>query len=196
MTAEPWTPACMEPGELADWERLNHTAMSMRAALPCADCLPSFAAEMRAEGRCNGTPRGTEEPMLDDRDELARRQIAAVRGGEARLAQVREAKPDAVELVLETPCGTCAHAPVCARKRLLDAIGDVPVRMPELEDGLVLTLHAVVECDQYLRAPKAKAATVSVVTSVKPGGEWTPERRARMSEAMRRRNLAKAGQQG
>jgi hypothetical protein len=192
--AAPWRAACMSDDEWATWSESNDRLVGKaHAALPCQDCLPAFAAEMRAEGRCNGTPRETEkEPMLDDRDELARRQIAAVRGGEARLAQVREAKPDAVELVPETPCGTCAHALVCAWKRDLEAIGDVPVRLPELADGLTMTLRAVVECSAYLRAPRAKADPRQARTEQAFSAVWTPERRARQSELTKRRNLERA----
>lgn len=47
----------MEPEELAGWNRLNlQVAASTRAARPCEDCPLTFAAEMRAAGRCNGEP--------------------------------------------------------------------------------------------------------------------------------------------
>lgn len=195
--AAPWRAACMSDEEWTAWSESNERLVGKAHAVsPCVDCLPSFAAEMRADGRCNGVPRGTEEPMTDTFDAATMAAASRLRGGEARLAQVREAKPDAVELVPETPCGTCAHALVCAWKRDLDAIGDVPVRMPELADGLTMTLRAVVECSAYLRAPKAKDATPRPALSA----VWTPERRARQSELTRQRNLeraaAKAGQQG
>jgi hypothetical protein len=64
----PWSPACMEPDELAAWEEMRDrsTAYHDRTARPCHDCLAGFAAEMRAIGRCNGTPAGFEEdPEMD-----------------------------------------------------------------------------------------------------------------------------------
>jgi hypothetical protein len=192
--AAPWRPACMSDEEWAAWSESNDRVIGKaRAALPCADCLPSFASEMRAEGRCNGIPRGTEgEPMTDTFDAATMAAASRLRGGEARLAQVREAKPDAVELVPETPCGTRAHALVCAWKRDLEAIGDVPVRLPELADGLTMTLRAVVECSAYLRAPKAKAAGIVAITR-KP---LSPEHRDAIRRGQERARAAKAGQKG
>lgn len=46
----------------ARWDRLNWQARTNRAALPCGDCTPEFAAEMRAEFRCNGFPGMTGLP--------------------------------------------------------------------------------------------------------------------------------------
>jgi hypothetical protein len=60
--AVPWTPACMEPDELAAWGEMNGRVRgSGQAQSPCTDCRLAFAIEMRAIGRCNGTPRGVEE---------------------------------------------------------------------------------------------------------------------------------------
>lgn len=61
-----WDPACMEPDELAGWQALNaQVAASVRAARPCEDCLPDFAAEMRALGCCNGAPGGGASPPAE-----------------------------------------------------------------------------------------------------------------------------------
>lgn len=53
-----WSPLCMSDGEWANWQRLNPRlpAGEGRADRPCADCPAEYAAEMRAQGRCNGTP--------------------------------------------------------------------------------------------------------------------------------------------
>ena len=52
-------PPCMMPGELARWSEANLLFVGSRRALsPCLDCTPTFAVEMRLEGRCNGTPCG------------------------------------------------------------------------------------------------------------------------------------------
>lgn len=48
------TPVCMAADELALW-----LASEVRGggSTPCVDCPLAFAAEMRAQGRCNGKPR-------------------------------------------------------------------------------------------------------------------------------------------
>lgn len=63
-----WAPACMDAAEWALWEGANRGLNgSWRAARPCADCPIAHAADMRAEGRCNGTPEGVaEEPIEED----------------------------------------------------------------------------------------------------------------------------------
>lgn len=58
-------PACMSDDELALWNR-RPTAGGRNSrrgwrGTPCDDCLLWHALEMRAEGRCNGTPGGVEE---------------------------------------------------------------------------------------------------------------------------------------
>ena len=80
--AEAWSPACMEPDELADWQVFNGrvTSKRERARIPCHDCLPEFAAEMRAAGRCNGTPRGIEkETEMDQAETAAPRSLTPTR---------------------------------------------------------------------------------------------------------------------
>ncbi len=60
--APAFTPACMEPDELASWQEMNDRVLRQgRGVIPCMDCLAGFAAEMSAVGRCNGTPHGVEE---------------------------------------------------------------------------------------------------------------------------------------
>lgn len=57
-----WRPACMDDEEWALWKAANDRIyVGMQAARPCADCPLGHAADMRAEGRCNGTPGGVEE---------------------------------------------------------------------------------------------------------------------------------------
>jgi hypothetical protein len=70
-----WAPLCLDAGEWALWRRTNNTAwghMGM-VARPCADCPIGFAADMRAVGRCNGTPGWTppdeEEPAVTPAEE-------------------------------------------------------------------------------------------------------------------------------
>ena len=52
-------PACMTADEYALWlEGANCLRQWFRVPMtdPCADCVPAFAAEQDAIGRCNGTP--------------------------------------------------------------------------------------------------------------------------------------------
>lgn len=58
----PIRPACMDDDEYAGWTRLN---VASRTASPCDDCLAGFAADMRAIGRCDGTPLGYEDDEED-----------------------------------------------------------------------------------------------------------------------------------
>lgn len=53
-----WEPLCMTADDYADWRVFNGRTASQRVPLPCSDCPASYAAEMLAEGRCNGTPKG------------------------------------------------------------------------------------------------------------------------------------------
>ena len=54
-----WAPLCMDEAEWARWREMNPQNMGggiKVAHRPCLDCPRWFAVEMRAEGRCNGTP--------------------------------------------------------------------------------------------------------------------------------------------
>lgn len=51
----PVEPACMTRAELDSWREVAGY-VNNGTADPCTDCLPDWAAEMRAEGRCNGIP--------------------------------------------------------------------------------------------------------------------------------------------
>ena len=57
----------MTPDELALWHEQAARVRSLfdrRAATdPCADCTVAFSDEMRAQGRCNGTPGVTAPPI-------------------------------------------------------------------------------------------------------------------------------------
>lgn len=63
IAAPAWAPACMDADEWALWERANRSINSSieRATRPCADCPLGYAADMRAEDRCNGTPGGVQD---------------------------------------------------------------------------------------------------------------------------------------
>jgi hypothetical protein len=53
-----WAPLCMEPEDWADWQAMNPRISEAGgfAPRPCTDCPIAFADEMRAVGKCNGTP--------------------------------------------------------------------------------------------------------------------------------------------
>lgn len=67
-----WRADCMADDEWAHWLAMNPMGLSdaLVAARPCMDCPLGFAAEMRAEGRCNGSP-GWRPPLGDDDEEDA-----------------------------------------------------------------------------------------------------------------------------
>ena len=140
MTAESviWTPLCMEPDELARWQEMQVRSRDLTAR-PCADCLAGFAAEMRAVGRCNGTPAGVEEDPMEPTPLAARR----------------------LPLDVTAPrCETCLHAPVCALRAALGALRSIPADVPALPDGLTVTISATVICAHWRRvtSPEARAA--------------------------------------
>jgi hypothetical protein len=82
-----WRPLCMDADEYERWrgkegatsavvkagnrrpsKREGWTLPNGKAMRPCHDCLAGYAAEMRAEGRCNGRPMGYAE---DDDERIA-----------------------------------------------------------------------------------------------------------------------------
>ena len=68
----------MDPDEWAAWRSLNDRSGSNRAARPCSDCLLGYAAEMRADGRCNGTPGGDAADDEEDHDMDSSRTLTPV----------------------------------------------------------------------------------------------------------------------
>lgn len=57
----------MDGEEWADWQALNPIlplAGGGTAERPCVDCPASYAAVMRAEGRCNGEPGMPAAPSI------------------------------------------------------------------------------------------------------------------------------------
>ncbi len=205
MIAEPiavlWTPLCMEPDELARWQEMRDrsTSRSDRIALPCRDCLAGFAIDMRALGRCNGTPNGVEEDTEMDQPDTS---VERAYGNGETFAATPRALTRRVELeVAAPPCGSCSHEPVCALRAAFEGMATVETSAPPLPDGLRLALSASVACAHFLR-DRAKPAPVRVLTSQERGQangaeayrkgthEWTPEQRAAQGDRMRARNLA------
>lgn len=129
-------PACMAPDEHEAWIEMNRrtaTARAVAVARPCADCTLGFAAEMRAVGRCNGSPGGEEEEPM-----------------EPEPIDVRLHRRVPVSLSAP-PCASCAHEPVCALRAALEGLTEIPVAAPPMPDGLRITLTAAVECAHFLR---------------------------------------------
>ena len=61
----------MDDDEWALWRDANAASPLNHARLesPCVECLPAFAAEMRAEDRCDGEPGGL--PVMVERIEVS-----------------------------------------------------------------------------------------------------------------------------
>lgn len=167
MTRVAFTPACMDAAELALWTAANRRATGggVRrfrddAPTPCHDCTLGYAADMRALGRCNGTPGGVEEDEMDMTTAIAE---AAQIIGRRRVTTV-------------APCEGCVHARVC-RLRPADSL-EVSVTLPALADELTVTLTATVECSEYAKAKGAKTAPAGKAARV-----ISPEGRERMRQS-------------
>lgn len=54
-----WAPLCMSTEDFGEWLAFNDKLIGVNAshaARPCEDCPASYAAEMRGQQMCNGTP--------------------------------------------------------------------------------------------------------------------------------------------
>lgn len=156
----------MDPGEWSEWRALNPRltyAATEPAERPCADCPLGYAAEMRAVGRCNGTPGWVaEEDEVSDAPRL-------LTGGKE------------VPVALSLPCDRCAHYRVCAIRPVMEArLETLPVSLPVLDSAVKVTLSADVECGHFLRAAKAAGAPTAIRTR-------SPETRAKMAAAQQAR---------
>jgi len=135
-TGSIWTPLCMDADEFETWSttakgwKTPNGRWEMR---PCTDCPLSFAAEMRAEGKCNGTPGW--RPPADDYEE-------ADVGDTITVGKV----------TISAPCGSCAHREVCAIRRTLGSLEEADVTIPKPDPALTIALGINVECSHYLRA--------------------------------------------
>jgi hypothetical protein len=183
--APAWSPACMDDRELADWSAMRDrsTSSSERTAIPCADCLLGYAAEMRAIGACNGTPRGAEED--EEPMDLSKTDVPTARD---------HTPPRRLALdVTSPPCGSCAHEPVCALRTAVEGMASVEIGSAPLPAGLRLALVATVQCDHFLRDRSRPAPERGAVAHRSAStADWTPERRAAQAERMRARNAQKA----
>lgn len=137
---ETWAPLCMDAEDWRHWKRMNPrlSTASENADRPCKDCPADFAAEMRAQGKCNGTPGW--RPPADDIEE-------AEVGDTVTVSNV----------VVSAPCGGCAHQEVCAIRRTLGSLEEVDVAMPKPDPALTVVLGMTVECSHYLRGKNGHA---------------------------------------
>lgn len=142
VAAGAWRADCMTDEEWTEWVAMNPMNVSggesAVADRPCSDCPLGFAADMRALGKCNGTP-GWQAPAEEEEEE------------ESVMTEPRII-PNGTEVVvaLEAPCGRCAHEPVCAIKRSLDGLDTLPVSVPRLDKALTMALTAAVDCSQFM----------------------------------------------
>lgn len=170
-----WAPACMGPDEWADWRAANPFTgrMHEQVARPCEDCLLGFAADMRAEGRCNGTPGGApgddEEETMDQSIDLPVRALVAV----------------------TAPCGGCAHTAVCRIRPELEAIKAAQVALPRV-DGVRVSVAATVECEHFARERGSAAATTRRSLSPEGRARITAANQARAARQRAEREAASA----
>lgn len=166
--ADDWKPACMDADEYALWQRgddqVGRTNGAQRGRRPCADCTLGHAADMRAQGRCNGTPAG----VVDDEEE-----DPAIESAEAPSLVTRR-----IEIDGALPCDGCSHAVVCGLKANLEGLRAIEVRIPRLPAVQGVTLAASLTCE-YREGPKAKrqlseagrAAIATAAKNRKPRGQ-------------------------
>lgn len=160
-----WAPLCMTDEEWVTWRRDNRSAIALgfgeanaSAGRPCADCPLGFAADMRAQGRCNGTPLGVPD------DDLAPDPLEA-----QEVPQLMEPKPQytptglraepgiRMPVSIEIPCPRCVKADVCAVKPKLEQLTELPVMAPRPDPIIKLSLAAEVTCLAFVRASKARS---------------------------------------
>lgn len=169
-----WVAACMEPEEWEAWRDTNERMQGKgKAFRPCSDCTLGFAAEMRAIGRCNGTPAGAEHDEIQEEQAMEPQAIPTTINRR-------------LEVAGELPCATCVHAVVCGLRPALEALRSIQVALPRLDAALGLQLTATATCSHHERAPKPRKASPTTDGERKQGGRtWTPEQREAQAERMR-----------
>lgn len=160
--AETWVAACMDREEWWAWQDTNRRlAVGEQASRPCTDCLAGYAADMRAEGRCNGQPAGDHREEEYEMDEIVT-EVPAAR-------QTR-----AVRIAVTAPCPACTHQQVCRIADEVRAIEATSVQVPKVGTGLALELSAAVSCEFF--APERKTPRKH---------DWSDEQRAAAAERAR-----------
>lgn len=166
--AEPWRPACMDPDEYALWRDGRGLASDRHGVgRPCSDCTLGFAAEMRAVGRCNGTPAGA-EPLDEEEDRMELDTVTR-----------------RLEVAGDLPCATCSHEVVCGLRAGLDAARQLQVILPKLPTVQSVDLVATFRCEYHERARgKAKSATAAGSTAGRKLNLSPEERERRRRQAL------------
>lgn len=107
--------------------------------------LLGYAADMRAQGRCNGTPGGVDE---DDEEGEMTVPDADPRELGPRLSEVPV--PTDVAVAIDLPCPGCVHVEVCRiRPELETRLQRLTVSTPRLDPAITLGLEAKAECSLY-----------------------------------------------
>lgn len=163
-----WRAACMDDSEWVEWISKNSLSMpdGDAAARPCKDCPLGFAADMRAQGRCNGTPGGVAEE-IDQEEEEPMDNIAPA------------PRPDPgirIAVALEAPCPACVKADVCSLRPLVEQLQSVQVATPKMDPLLGLQLAGTVTCRAFVkdRIRKADASELGGKPGRKPAQAPTP----------------------
>lgn len=159
-----WAPSCMDAEEWADWRARNPTHIPGTVARPCEDCLLGFAADMRALGRCNGTPGGA---AVDEEIE------------EEPMDQVSAPAGFRVEVAVEAPCPRCEKADVCGLRASVEGLRALPVMAPRLDPRIGLALAGTVSCSAFVKARIRLASGGEI--EARPKRQVSPETRARIS---------------
>lgn len=158
-----WRPRCMSDEEYASWAEKNAPMTSGKAARPCADCPLGYAADMRAVGRCNGTPGGVEEDegemalptRLPQPDHVDR--VLGLRPGAVAASPATQAFTTDVAVAVDLPCPACIHAPVCRIKASIEGrLERLAVATPQLDPALTIQLEAKIECSLFRAERPAK----------------------------------------
>jgi hypothetical protein len=179
LAVETWAPACMSDEEWATWRSSGYLRLGDR---PCSDCPLGYAAEMRAQGRCNGTPGGVEED--EDVDE---HQAAGAARTAAIYAARRATAAESVEVSVAAPCPTCGHREVCRIRPQLEDLDELDVSLPPLDQAVTISFTATASCSHYVKT-KAAAMPIDGDRQRKP---HTPETRERLRELALARIAAK-----
>lgn len=166
-----WRAACMDDEEWTDWVERNPQQLTdgAFAERPCRDCPASFATEMRALGRCNGMPSGSEGEPADhseEEDDVIDPRPGGVRGAPQPLA------------LSMPPCDSCLHEPICVLKHALKKVTTVEATPLGLPDGLTVAIEAKVECRFYTKKKVPRVLSEAGREAMRDSGRRLAERQA------------------
>lgn len=168
-----WAPACIDADEWAAW-RARNPLVGVEADLvarPCEECPLGFAADMRAQGRCNGEPGGVAEP--DDTEEEP-------------MDPVTPAAP-AVRVTVSlapAPCGRCEKADVCALRPTVEGLSEIAASLPALDRRIGLELTGSVSCAAFAKARIRRADPSELEPRAPRKLQLSPEERERRRQRL------------